>query len=197
MLKAVRAGKAGTTVIQADVGSQDKQMRAGLAPLPHDIPPTYFAAAPTEDDANRSRPDFTLYHEVSTEEGATRRFTLAEVKYCVDTKPQDQLDRAKAQHAALACRLKQAPNTTVDTVVILLGNAGYIYETHTKEQLARLGIQGSALKSLLTNLHVQAIKSLTTIINIRRHGERKQHRRQLKRSTPGQHRAPRPRKPPD
>lgn len=197
-MKAVRAGKAGTTVIQADVGSQDKQMRAGLAPLPHDIPPTYFAAAPTDVDTNnRSRPDFTLYNEVSTEEGTTRRFTLAEIKYCVDTKPQDQLDRAKAQHAALACRLKQAPNTTVDTVVILLGNAGYIYETHTKEQLARLGIQGSALKSLLTNLHVQAIKSLTTIINIRRHGERKQHRRQLKRSTPGQHRAPRPRKPPD
>jgi ribonuclease HI len=174
ILKAVRAGSRGTTVIQADVGSQEKQARSGLSPLPNDIPVKYLAAkkrdrATALADESRSRPDFTLYSEQQAEGAATRTFTLVEIKYCTDTRPQDQLERATAQHQGLLQRLKQsAPNTEAKLVVILLGSAGYIYRTHTKEQLQGLGVTGPLLKSLMTNLHVQAIKSLTQIVNIRR-----------------------------
>jgi hypothetical protein len=41
----------------------------------------------------------------------------------------------------------------------------YIYQEETEEQLKRLlGISGQALNSLTTNLHIQAVKSLTRII---------------------------------
>ncbi len=174
ILKAVRAGSKGTTVIQADVGSQEKQARSGLPPLPNDIPVKHRAAkkrsrAAAQDNESQSRPDFTLYSQQQAEGTTTRTFTLVEIKYCTDTRPQDQLERATAQHQGLLQRLKQsAPNTEAELVVILLGSAGYIYRTHTKEQLQGLGVTGQSLKSLMTNLHVQAIKSLTQIVNIRR-----------------------------
>ena len=63
---------------------------------------------------------------------------------------------------------RSTPDTEAELVVILLGSAGYIYQAHTKEQIKKLGVTGPALKSLMTNLHVQAIKSLTQIVNIRR-----------------------------
>ena len=130
-----------------------------------------------------------MFTEHKTKGGpTTRKFTLVEVKYCVDTKPEDLLEKAQAQHTPLLQHLQQTPNTTEELRIILLGAAGYIYNSQTKEQLESLGIQGTALKSLLTNLHVQAIKSLTAIVNIRRHKERRKHFGKLR---------TKPKKPPD
>ena len=92
-----------------------------------------------------------------------------EIKYGTDTRPQDQLERATEQHQGLLQQLaRSTPDTEAELVVILLGSAGYIYQTHTKEQIKKLGVTGPSLKSLMTNLHVQAIKSLTQIIGMRR-----------------------------
>jgi len=179
ILNAVRAGSAGTTVIQADVGSQDKQIKMGLPPLPHDIPSKYLTNTAKKHKTQQnmggssssqpgghpplSRPDFTLHTEHKTQGGpTTHKFTLVEVKYCVDTKPQDQLEKAQAQHEPLLQHLRQTPNTIAELRIILLGAAGYIYNSETKEQLESLGIQGTAMKSLLTNLHVQRTEEAQT-----------------------------------
>ena len=128
ILKAVRAGSKGTTVIQADVGSQEKQARSGLRPLPNDIPTKYLAARKRSRTAThaegRSRPDFTLYSEQQTEGKTIRKFTLVEIKYCTDTRPQDQLERATEQHQSLLQQLtRSAPNTEAELVVILLATS--------------------------------------------------------------------------
>jgi hypothetical protein len=58
--------------------------------------------------------------------------------------------------------------------------AGYIYQEETEEQLKRLGISGQALNSLITNLHIQAVKSLTRIIQARRKQEKQQWRKKMR-----------------
>jgi hypothetical protein len=88
-----------------------------------------------------SRLDITLYSTDSTDCTTRRKITLVEIKYCVDTKPEDQQAAAQAQHATLMTALEAAPNTSAELITILLGTAGYIYlETH--DQLQKLGIQG-------------------------------------------------------
>jgi hypothetical protein len=123
-----------------------------------------------------SWPDVTLYSTITTDDTVRYKYTLVEIKYCVDTKPQDQHANAHAQHALLMEALESSPNTDVKFIVILLGTAGYIYQD-THDQLQKLGIQGRSLSSLITNLHIQAVKSLTSIIGARRHNERKQQQR--------------------
>jgi hypothetical protein len=69
-------------------------------------------------------------------------------------------------------------NTEARLVTIVLGMAGYIYQKETEEQLLkRLGISGHPLNSLTTNLHIQAVKSLTRIIQARRKQEKQQWRK--------------------
>jgi hypothetical protein len=117
-----------------------------------------------------------LYSTDDTDDTNRRKITLVEIKYCVDTKPEDQRAAAQAQHATLMAALEAAPDTHAELIVILLGTAGYIY-LETQDQLQKLGVQGRALTSLLTNLHVQAVKSLTSIVGTRRHKERSKHTR--------------------
>jgi ribonuclease HI len=183
ILKAIRSGMHGNTVVQADVGSHDKQTREGLPPLPREIPHSIMPNTVSEEIMTQindpdSRPDITLYSTDSTDGTTRRKITLVEIKYCVDTKPEDQHAAAQAQHATLMTALEAAPNTCAELITILLGTAGYIYlETH--DQLQQLGIQGRALKSLITNLHVQAVKSLTSIVGTRRHAEMSKHTRRF------------------
>lgn len=176
ILDAIRAGDKGGTVIQADVGSHRKQLKAGLAPLPSRIPNAHL---PT--DSATSVPDITLY-ETKRQGGITKhRYTLVEIKYCTDTRPHPQQRRADQQHTQLTSALTRTrSNTEARVITILLGMAGYIYKEETEEQLQELGIQGQALKSLVTNLHVQAVKSLTRIIQARRQADKKQWRKKLR-----------------
>jgi hypothetical protein len=129
-----------------------------------------------------SRPDITMRTTDDTDGTPRHKYTVIEIKYCVDTKPCDQHNKARAQHARLMSTIESAPNTQAELVIILLGTAGYIYN-NMHEQLRKVGVQGRprrrALASLTTNLHVQAVKSLTGIIGTRRHQERKQNKRKL------------------
>jgi len=106
----------------------------------------------------------------SKEESLSADIQSVEIKYCTaDTRPQPQQKRADLQHTALISALtKTRTNTEARLITINLGMAGYIYQDETEEQLQQLGINGQALNSLLTNLHVQAVKSLTRIVQARR-----------------------------
>jgi hypothetical protein len=142
------------------------------------MPDTVSEEIMTQINDPDSRPDITLYSTDNTDGITCRKITLLEIKYCVDTKPEDQHAAAQAQHATLMTTLEAAPNTSAELITILLGTAGYIYlETH--DQLQKLGIQGRVLKSLITNLHVQAVKSLTSIVGTRRHTEMSKHTRRF------------------
>ena len=185
ILDAIRAGTKGGTIIQADVGSQKKQIKAGCTPLPSRIPakhlpPDRYHGGDTQ-TATKSVPDITLYETEQQGRTTKHRYTIVEIKYCADTRPHPQQHRADQQHTQLTSALTQTrPNTEARVVTILLGMAGYIYQEETEEQLQRLGIQGQALHSLITNLHVQAVKSLTRIIQARRQEEKKQWRKKLR-----------------
>jgi len=54
----------------------------------------------------------------------------------------------------------------------------------THEHLRKLGLSGRPLASLINNLHIQAVKSLTSIIGTRRHSERAQHQHKLRYGQP-------------
>jgi len=59
----------------------------------------------------------------------TRRdIHLVEIRYCEDTRPQNQLNAAKEQHKGL-CNILQGASVTLH--IILLGVGGTFYNTHT------------------------------------------------------------------
>jgi hypothetical protein len=62
---------------------------------------------------------------------------LVEIKYCEDTRPQNQLNAAKEQHKDLSNILQGA---SVTLQIILLGVGGTIYNTHTLKPLKELGL---------------------------------------------------------
>jgi len=164
-----------------------------------------------------SVPDITLLDKVIKRGLEWHRLTLVEIKYCNDTNPAAQRERAQQQHARLLSQINNSDTfTTARLIVILLGAAGYIYSTDTQQPLTNLGITGPTLKTLLRNLHLQSIKSLTQIIKVRRHNEHKIKHKRLKtyykQANPAtqintrrprtaksthQNKPPKPRKPPD
>jgi len=224
ILKAIRAGELGATVIQSDIGSKNKHSKEGLPALPRNIPlnklperlQDVLTQAKTSQETT-SIPDITLLDKVIKRGFEWHRLTLVEIKYCNDTNPAAQRERAQQQHARLLSQINNSDTfTTARLIVILLGAAGYIYSTDTQQPLTNLGITGPTLKTLLRNLHLQSIKSLTQIIKVRRHNEHKIKHKRLKtyykQANPAtqintrrprtaksthQNKPPKPRKPPD
>ena len=62
---------------------------------------------------------------------------LVEIKYCEDTRPQNQLNAAKEQHKDI-CNILQGASVTLH--IILLGVGGTIYTTHTLKPFKELGL---------------------------------------------------------
>jgi len=147
ILEAIKAGSKGGTIIQADVGNHDKQLRAGITPLPNQISNDHLPI--NHRPTTSSVPDITLYERRQQGGIIKRRYTIVEIKYCTDTRPQPQQKRADLQHTALISALaKTRSNTEARLITINLGMAGYIYQDETEEQLQQLGINGQALNSL-------------------------------------------------
>jgi hypothetical protein len=68
----------------------------------------------------------------------TRRdIHLVKIKYCEDSRPQNQLNAAKEQHKDL-CNILQGASVTLH--IILLGVGGTIYNTHTLKPFKELGL---------------------------------------------------------
>jgi hypothetical protein len=70
---------------------------------------------------------------------------LVKIKYCEDTRPQNQLNAAKEQHEDL-CNILQGASVTFH--IILLGVGGTIYNTHTLKPFKELGLDYEELRSL-------------------------------------------------
>ena len=85
----------------------------------------------------------------------TRRdIQLVEIKYCEDTRPQNQLNAAKEQHKNL-CNILQGASVTLH--IILLGVGGTIYNTHTLKPFKELGLDSKRVKKPASKLHVHSV----------------------------------------
>jgi hypothetical protein len=82
-----------------------------------------------------------------------KHYKLLEIKYCRDTDPSQQENRAEHQHKRLMKALQIFnPNARVTLTTITLGVSGCIYK-RTVNQLKELGIVGPTLTRLLKKLH--------------------------------------------
>jgi hypothetical protein len=63
--------------------------------------------------------------------------TFIKIKYCEDTRPQNQLNAVQEQHKDL-CTIFHGAFVTLH--IILLGVGGTIYNTHTLEIFIQLGL---------------------------------------------------------
>jgi len=83
-----------------------------------------------------------------------RDIHLVEIKYCEDTRPQNQLNAAKEQHKEL-CNILQGASVTLH--IILFGVGGTIYNTYTLKPLKELGLDSQRVKKLASKLHVHSV----------------------------------------
>ena len=114
-----------------------------------------------------SIPDAVLYH--FDRKRRQRNYTLVEIKYCRDTNPEEQIMRAEAQHADLACTLKTYdPTANIRQCNLMLGVSGAIYTSTAQDLQSDLGVDGSELSNLLKKLHLIAIEHLEKIWRYRR-----------------------------
>ena len=101
-----------------------------------------------------------------------RRTThLIEIKYCEDTRPEQQLQAAHAQHGSL--RRSIAGDHVLH--VILLGVGGVIYIPHTLVPLKSLGLDSQRAKSLALKLHAHSVRYAHKLVQTRRSLEHSPH----------------------
>jgi hypothetical protein len=171
ILKAIHQGCKGRLLLTSDVGWRKRHDKANEPPLPQaattrniqlsDLPdsiPIHIKEAITR----CSIPDAILY-DFDFERG-THKYILVEVKYCRDTDPEPQRDRASQQHQVLRETIqKYAPQATVDQVTLTLGVSGAIYNSFMKALKDKLGVTQPRLNTLINKLHHMAVASLNRI----------------------------------
>ena len=94
-----------------------------------------------------------------------RDIHLVKIKYCEDTRPQNQMNAAKGQHKDLCYSLQRA---SVTLHVILLGVGGTIYKTNTLKPLKELGLNSQRVKKLASKLHVHFVNFAAKLVHTRR-----------------------------
>ncbi len=101
-----------------------------------------------------------------------RRTThLIEIKYCEDTRPEQQLQAAQAQHGHLTRSI--AGDHALH--VILLGVGGVIYIPHTLIPLKSLGLDPHRVKKLALKLHAHSVHYAHKLVQTRRFLEHSPH----------------------
>ncbi len=93
---------------------------------------------------------------------------LIEIKYCKDTRPEQQLQAAHAQHGHL--RRSIAGDNVLHA--ILLGVGGVIYIPHTLVPLKSLGLDSHRVKKLALKLHAHSVHYVHKLVQTRRSLER-------------------------
>ena len=165
ILKAILSGQRAAEVAYADVGSGDSLARAGV--------PTLDGRHRIHLPKQSSRPDVIMAARSTGDRGMYDSITIVEIKYCRDSDPAQQLQRATEQHTHLQTQMAAEHSCTVQTEIPLLGVSGAIYTTYGEGVLKRLGVHGSLLKSTIRRLHSHAIRSLRGIVCTRRRLEKK------------------------
>ena len=182
---AIRKGRRGGELVTSDVGlsarvaadelqaqalvTKRKFTSADLLANPtlaQNIPQDMWEILTQTLQDSHSIPDALLYRRVDRREYYSHIFTIVEIKYCRDTKPEDQWARATEQHQALADSLRGMKGhdetqhiIEVEQVNIMLGVAGSIYN-ETVATLTKLGVTGGQLDELLTGLHHTAVEGV-------------------------------------
>jgi ribonuclease HI len=194
--KAIAEGRHGAHLIMTDVGRYTHEANGGhagsdgdpegegetapavdLTKLPHRIPvdalPSSMPRMAKQAAVKHSVPDaFLVCPGRQEEEGDT--YMIAEVKYCRDTDPEQQMQRARDQHEELAVSLRKSvrDKDSVTRVPVLLGVSGTIFKRQTLSTLQKLGVEGNSLTKLKYRLHRIAVKHLHWIHMTKRKKER-------------------------
>jgi ribonuclease HI len=177
IIKAICQGRKGGYLVMADAGRKEKCQEDGIPHLPRTIPRDALPEAIPEEVkrviTTHKRPDAFLHRPVQTGKVRYSEYIILEVKYCRDTDPHPQLERAEQQHKELANAIQAAePTACVKYLPVLLGVAGTVYTIHTTDHLEQVGIVGAALKRLVNSLNEHAVKSLHWIYTAKRKQEK-------------------------
>ena len=92
---------------------------------------------------------------------------LIEFKFCEDTSPDPQLQRAKAQHSVLIANLNRQGYREIKLHVILVGVMGTIYKDYTDKPLTDLILDYHKTKNLTQNLNEHSIRHASSLIKTR------------------------------
>jgi len=177
IIKSICQGRQGGCLVMADAGRKEKCQQDEIPYLPRTIPmealPEDIPVEVKRVLTTKSRPDAFLHRQVKTGFASYSEYIILEVKYCRDTDPCPQLDRAEHQHKELADAIQAAePTACVKYLPVLLGVAGTVYTIHTTDHLEEVGIVGAALKRLANSLNEHAVKSLHWIYTAKRKQEK-------------------------
>jgi hypothetical protein len=94
-------------------------------------------------------------------EQCRQEYTVVEIKYCRDSKPEDQEARAVEQHKQLISTIKKYDtNARLKHCTLLLGVGGTIYNECGQTLSNDLGVRGRPLESLLRKLHLQSVQAV-------------------------------------
>ena len=173
IVEAINAGTKGGQLIAADVGINKRRRLKGLPQLnvhrgvPAEVLPPAMPARVKDHLKTHSIPDALLYNY--DRKKRQRQYTVVEVKYCRDTRPEDQEARAAQQHAELVATLREYdPSAVVKQCNLMLGVSGAMPTSTIRHLREDLGVEGTALDSLLKQLHLTAIEHLEKIWRYRR-----------------------------
>jgi len=92
---------------------------------------------------------------------------LIEFKFGEDTRPDPQLQKAKAQHSMLMANLNRQGYREVKLHVILVGAMGTIYKDYTDKPLADLDLNYHKIKKLTHKLNEHSIAHASALIKTR------------------------------
>jgi len=103
---------------------------------------------------------------------------LIEIKYCEDTRPEQQLQAAHAQHGRLRRSIAGDHHADALPVIqweVLLGVGGVIYIPHTLVPLKGLGLDSQRVKKLALELHAHYVHYAHELVQTRRSLEHSPH----------------------
>jgi hypothetical protein len=171
--EAIYTGEHGHKLIAADVGLKQPRRAKGQQELdiartiPDTALPKTIPAEVRLQMRKQSIPDALMYH--FDRKSRKRQYTIIEIKYCRDTRREDQETKAVAQHQRLVDTLKKHdPEATVKHHNILLGVGGAIYTDMVNTMKDELGVTGRSLDTLLRKLHYTAVEEVGNMWKHRR-----------------------------
>jgi len=160
IIKEMCYGTRSSEIVMCDVGLSKRccisrrKSRIPTTALPKDMP-----AGLRKRVSHRCKPDALLLKTIK----GVRHYKIVEFKYCRDTDPSQQEERAERQHQRLATTIKHFDaKAKIKVTTIMLGVSGCIYN-QTIEQLKALGTEERRLPALLKALHLSAVHHLEKI----------------------------------